>query len=117
MARPVPYPELGKDGLYQWAIKLTQYLREKFATSDTIPEVAPPDEVSVGSMLLWTKPAAVPAGWVAENTVVAQAAHAELFALIGATFNTGGEGAGNFRTPNIGPTVGAVANTVWIIKG
>lgn len=46
--------------------------------------------------------AAAPSGWLlADGAVIAQASYPELFAIIGATYNTGGEGAGNFRLPNL----------------
>lgn len=46
--------------------------------------------------------APLPFGFVAiDGSVVSQTGtYAKLFAKIGATFNTGGEGAGNFRLPN-----------------
>ena len=65
------------------------------------------DEVAqapVGSIIIWTTPSA-PTGWrnisSATGEVVAQATFPELFSIIGTSFNTGGEGAGNFRLPNI----------------
>lgn len=43
----------------------------------------------------------VPWGWLAENgSIVAQATYPALFAVIGSTYNTGGEGVGNFRLPD-----------------
>jgi len=45
---------------------------------------------------------AVPVGWLAcDGSVIAQATYAALFAAIGTTFDTGGEGAGNFRLPDM----------------
>lgn len=45
---------------------------------------------------------AAPAGWLAcQGQVVSQTTYAALFAAIGATWNTGGEGAGNFRLPDL----------------
>jgi len=45
--------------------------------------------------------AAAPTGWLlADGSVVSQITYAALFAICGTTFNTGGEGAGNFRLPN-----------------
>lgn len=42
----------------------------------------------------------VPTGWLeCDNSVVSQATYAALFANIGTLWNTGGEGAGNFRLP------------------
>lgn len=43
-----------------------------------------------------------PTGWlVCDGSVVSQTTYANLFAVVGSTYNTGGEGAGNFRLPNI----------------
>lgn len=43
-----------------------------------------------------------PSGWLlCDGSVVSQTTYASLYATIGATYNTGGEGAGNFRLPNI----------------
>lgn len=41
-------------------------------------------------------------GWLlCDGSVVSQATYAALFAVCGTTYNTGGEGAGNFRLPNL----------------
>lgn len=46
--------------------------------------------------------AAAPSGWqLCDGTVLSQAGFAALFAVIGSTYNTGGEGAGNFRVPDL----------------
>lgn len=43
-----------------------------------------------------------PFGWLlCDGSVVSQSTYASLYAVIGATYNTGGEGAGNFRLPNL----------------
>lgn len=43
-----------------------------------------------------------PTGWlICNGAVVSQTTYPELYAAIGATFNTGGEGAGNFRLPDM----------------
>jgi microcystin-dependent protein len=45
--------------------------------------------------------ASIPSGWLSCNgAVVSQTTYANLFAVVGATYNTGGEGVGNFRLPN-----------------
>jgi microcystin-dependent protein len=42
-----------------------------------------------------------PTGWlVRDGSVISQTTYAALYAAIGTTWNTGGEGAGNFRLPN-----------------
>jgi len=43
-----------------------------------------------------------PSGWLAcDGSAVSQTTYATLYAAIGATWNTGGEGAGNFRLPDL----------------
>jgi len=76
-----------------------------------------------------------PSGWLAcEGQAVSQTTYAALYAAIGATWNTGGEGAGNFRLPDlrgmfvrgtgtnatgsssgaVGPSVGAYAADTYL---
>jgi microcystin-dependent protein len=76
-----------------------------------------------------------PAGWLkCEGQAVSQTTYAALYAAIGATWNTGGEGAGNFRLPDlrgmfvrgtgtnatgsssgaVGPSVGAYAADTYL---
>ncbi len=46
--------------------------------------------------------ASAPAKWlIADGSVVSQTTYALLYAVCGATYNTGGEGAGNFRLPDM----------------
>lgn len=53
-----------------------------------------------GSVMMYAG-AAAPTGWLLCNgAVVAQATYAALFAIISTAFDTGGEGAGNFRLPD-----------------
>ncbi len=45
--------------------------------------------------------ATAPSGWLAcDGSAVSQATYDDLFTAIGTTWNTGGEGAGNFRLPD-----------------
>lgn len=54
-----------------------------------------------GSMMMYGGIAA-PTGWLfCDGSVVSQATYANLFAAIGTAFNIGGEGAGNFRLPDM----------------
>lgn len=54
----------------------------------------------VGSMLDFAGSSA-PSGWlVCNGSVISQTTYASLYAVIGSTWNTGGEGAGNFRLPD-----------------
>jgi len=44
----------------------------------------------------------IPTGWLlCDGSVVSQSTYAALYAAVGTAFNTGGEGAGNFRLPNM----------------
>lgn len=60
----------------------------------------------------WNAAASLPAGsnWLAcDGSVVAQSTYTDLFTAIGTTYNMGGEGAGNFRLPNlVGRTIAGV---------
>lgn len=50
----------------------------------------------------WLAGSTVPAFYLAcDGSVVSQASYSALFAAIGTTWNTGGEGGGNFRLPNL----------------
>jgi microcystin-dependent protein len=59
--------------------------------------------------------ATAPTGWlICDGSEVSQSTYPSLFAIIGSTYNTGGEGAGNFRVPDCrGVFVrGAATNTI-----
>lgn len=57
-------------------------------------------QVPTGAMLDFAGTSA-PAGWLlCDGSVVAQATYPALFSAIGSVWNTGGEGAGNFRLPD-----------------
>jgi microcystin-dependent protein len=46
--------------------------------------------------------ATAPAGWLlCDGSIVSQSTYSVLYAIVGATYNTTGEGAGNFRLPNL----------------
>lgn len=56
-------------------------------------------------------------GWLECNgAVVSQAVYPQLYSVLGTTFNTGGEGAGNFRIPTATATIGGVANCKGYIR-
>lgn len=56
--------------------------------------------VSSGFIMMYGASAA-PTGWLdCDGSVVSQATYAALYAVVGSTYNTGGEGAGNFRLPD-----------------
>ena len=66
---------------------------------DELP--APVAGVPSGSISMYAGSAA-PSGYLlCDGSVVSQATYAALYAVCGATYNTGGEGAGNFRLPNM----------------
>jgi microcystin-dependent protein len=52
-------------------------------------------------IILMTGATSAPTGWLfCDGSVVSQTTYANLYAAVGSSFNTGGEGAGNFRLPN-----------------
>lgn len=54
----------------------------------------------VGSIIMFAGNSA-PTGWLlCDGSVVSQTTYADLYAVVGATYNTGSEGAGNFRLPD-----------------
>jgi microcystin-dependent protein len=54
-----------------------------------------------GVMMMYGGTAA-PIGWLfCDGSIVSQATYSNLFAVVGTAFNTGGEGAGNFRLPDM----------------
>lgn len=70
--------------------------------------------IPVGSMVVWPGNSYPPTGYLLANgQAVSQATYATLYALITTTFNTGGEGTGNFRLPN--PTA-IGSNMRWVIR-
>ena len=63
-----------------------------------VPNVAP-----IGSIMMWPSVSSPPTNWrFCNGTQLSQTTYSELFALIGTTYNTGGETAGNFRVPDLG---------------
>jgi microcystin-dependent protein len=63
----------------------------------------------VGVIVTWPSTVVFPDNWhKCDGTVFAQAAYPELYAVIGGNFDTGGEGAGNFRIPTLAPSAGYV---------
>lgn len=103
--RPILLPRLERfdaAAVLDWAQKLIQQLSG--------PDFLPSTTVSPGETMLTM--AAIPAGWLEMNgQIVSQTTYAKLFGVIGTTYNTGAEGAGNFRLPNMGAVPGS-----WVIK-
>lgn len=65
------------------------------------PSPDPVTQIKVGQTLLWHTDT-LPTGYLwANGEVASQTTYAALFAIIGTTYNTGGEGAGNFRLPDL----------------
>lgn len=59
------------------------------------------DTTPVGS-ISWYTAASVPGGYLECNgAVISQITYADLYSILGSTFNTGGEGTGNFRLPDL----------------
>ena len=62
-----------------------------------VPNVAP-----IGSIVMWPTASAPPSNWAFCNGAqLSQTTYSQLYALIGSTYNTGGETAGNFRLPDL----------------
>jgi len=58
--------------------------------------------VPTGTMKMWMVDGATPAGYLlCQGQVVSQATYSNLFSVLSTTFNTGGEGGGNFRIPDL----------------
>lgn len=69
-------------------------------TKDKLDTTAQAFLVPVGAVMQYVS-ATIPSGWLECNgDAVSQTTYAALFAVIGTTYNTGGEGAGNFRLPD-----------------
>ena len=120
MARPLPHPgnSPNLNALHDWAVKLTQGLRERFAPSDTIPEVGVEagTQFPTGAAVIWPSAFAVPDGWLEtaypSSVTYLRALYPDLFDLYGTTYNTGGETGLQFRLLPLA----AGAGYIWIIK-
>jgi hypothetical protein len=118
MARPIPHPGSNPDPrlLHDWAIKLTQGLRERFAPQDTIPEVVPvaPDaSLPIGAGVLWGSLTAVPADFVLAGALLVRADYPDLFTLWGTSYNTGGETGLEFRAPAVSSISGTGSTVIF----
>lgn len=117
MARPIPHPGFRADPapLLDWAVKLTQVLKERFAPEDlaVVEEPAPVVEVVTGMILLWPT-ATPPAGWLECGTFVLRLSYPDLFTLLGTTY--GSTGSTDFRLPNVTASLNPPAGMIWIIK-
>ncbi len=72
----------------------------KLNTDNLAPEITD-FLLSPGLILLFTNETLPTTGWLpCDGTEVSQATYADLFAVLGTTYNTGGEGMGNFRLPD-----------------
>lgn len=64
-----------------------------------------------GEIKMWPV-ASIPDGFLlCDGSVVSQTTYAALYAVISSTYNTGGEGAGNFRLPNFKGKIGVGYNS------
>lgn len=85
----------------------------KFFSSSGAQKTSATLTAPVGALMEFAG-ASAPDGWIlCDGSEVSQTTYAELFSVIGATYNTGGEGVGNFRVPDfrgrvaVGPDGGA----------
>lgn len=97
--------------LLDWAARIIVFFEQE-AETETV--AAPP----VGAMMDLASPGATaPEGWfLADGTAYAEASYPELFAVLGTTFNTGGEPADTFRVPVATVTIAGVAGCKRIIR-
>lgn len=98
--------------LVDWAERLIVYFEQE--VNEELALATP-----VGLIADWPvpNPTEAPQGWLlCEGQVVAIATYPGLYATLGTTFNTGGEGAGNFRLPAITVTLSGVASCKRIIR-
>lgn len=84
----------------QSAAEAAQAAAEAAAAAAGDPEAIAAMGVPVGATMLFTHTSYPVSAFLKENgAVVSQAAYPALYAAIGASYNTGGEGGGNFRLP------------------
>lgn len=68
-----------------------------FDTGPTLAGLLP-----TGTIIDFAGASTIPTGYLAcDGSAVSQATYAALYAVLGTTWNTGGEGAGNFRLPSL----------------
>lgn len=99
------------EGVLDWADRIIVYFEQSI-------EAAQAAETPVGFIMDRASTAATSVdGWLLCNGgVVSQTSYPQLFAILGTTFNTGAEGAGNFRLPNATVTISGVAGCKRYIK-
>jgi microcystin-dependent protein len=91
------------DSVWKWMKDLTVQLKILFGSSQSSSPALTIPLVQAGSMIpfagLLTN---IPAGYLAaDGSVVSQTQYPALFAAMGTSWNTGGEGPGNFRLPDM----------------
>jgi microcystin-dependent protein len=81
------------------------------ANAVTRSKIAETERMPTGSIIQFGGSSA-PSGWLlCDGSVYSQASYADLFAVVGATYATGGEGGGNFRLPDLRGRVPVGAGT------
>lgn len=108
MPLPIDARRLRPLDMLNWRKAVEGYLQ------DLDNRIASRGTASAGQVVGWPN-TTIPGGWLRANgQVVAIDAHPNLYDVIGTDFNTGGEGAGNFRVPNY---PAPFTDGVWIIRG
>jgi len=109
-------PQIQKtfDSLWKWMNDLSLQMKVLFGSPNSAITLA---LVQAGQVFPFAGVAAnIPSGYLQCNgAIVSQAEYSSLYKAIGTTWNTGGEGAGNFRLPNLAQNLASGAE-VWIIK-
>lgn len=82
--------------------KLCLIVRDNFIShEERLDEiVAAPNGIPTGMTIMYGGSSAPSGFLLCDGSVVAQASYPDLFAILGSSFNTGGEGGGNFRLPD-----------------
>lgn len=98
-------PELIKtfDSLWKWMKDVSVQLKILFGSPQSSNSAIIATLVQAGTILPFGGIAAnIPTGYlVCDGSVVSQGQYVSLFSAIGTNWNTGGEGAGNFRLPDL----------------
>lgn len=98
---PNPYPAPGLDA-HTLIYNILDKINETVAKMKEMSDLLNSSHVRVGDVIMTTTPpSSWNSSWLEPNgQVVSIALYPVLHALFGSTYNTGGEGAGNFRLPN-----------------
>lgn len=75
-------------------------IKDTYTKAEIAAMIAQASALPVGTMVAFPKAVVAPGFLEVDGSVQSIATYPDLFAYLGTTFNTGGEGAGNFRLPD-----------------